>query len=264
MFVIRPGQDVGVTSIRLRLLLLMACVFATRVHSEPSLNETRSTLEKWVQTRQLISKTRTDWQSDKEIMEGTAELFERELKALEEKFSKLGTNSVQVEKDRMQAETLLKASEASLGQTRQFAAEFEGKLRALAPQLPVPLQEIIKPHVNKLPADSGKTEMPAAARLQTIVAVLNELDKFNNAVNIFSEKRKNGKGEEVAVETLYVGLGAGYFVNDAGDFAGMGRPGANGWEWSVKNDLAHSVRETIRIYRNERGARFVALPAVIH
>ena len=61
--------------------------------------------------------------------------------------------------------------------------------------------------------------------MQVLVGVLNELDKFNNAVNIFSEKRKNDQGDEVAVETVYVGLGAAYFVNDADDFAGMGLPG---------------------------------------
>ena len=30
------------------------------------LEATRSSLEKWLETRQLISKTRSDWQSDKE------------------------------------------------------------------------------------------------------------------------------------------------------------------------------------------------------
>ena len=65
------------------------------------------------------------------------------------------------------------------------------------------------------------------------------------------------------METVYVGLGAAYFVNDADNFAGVGTSGAAGWEWSNKPEIAHSVREIIRIYRNERPARFVALPAVI-
>ena len=105
--------------------------------------------------------------------------------------------------------------------------------------------------------------MPATERAQVIVGILNELDKFNNAVTIFSEKRNNGKGEEVAVETVYVGLGAAYFVNDAGDFAGSGTPGADGWEWTARSELASPVREVIRIYRNEQPARFISLPAVI-
>ena len=106
--------------------------------------------------------------------------------------------------------------------------------------------------------------MSAAEQLQVVVGILNELDKFNTAVSIFSEKRKNPQGEEVAVETVYVGLGAAYFVNDAGDFAGLGTPGPSGWNWTTRPEIASSVREVIRIYRNERPARFVTLPVTIH
>jgi len=82
-------------------------------------------------------------------------------------------------------------------------------------------------------------------------------------VNVFNEKRKNPKGDEVAVQTVYIGLGAAYFVNEAGDFAGTGAPGANGWEWNIKNEIAPSVHEVVKIYRNEKAARFVTLPVAV-
>lgn len=231
--------------------------------AETKLAEARTTLEKWVETRQLISKTKADWQSDKETLERTVNLFERELKSVEEQMAKLSTNSTQVDKERTLAEALQKSSNESLGRTKQFAAGFEGQITRLVPRLPVPLQDILKKDLNRIPSDPANTRMTAAERTQVIVGILNELDKFNNAVTIFSEKRKNEKGGEVAVETVYVGLGAAYFVNDANDFAGTGVPGPGGWEWTIKPELASSVREVIRVYRNERPARFVALPAVI-
>ena len=58
-------------------------------------------------------------------------------------------------------------------------------------------------------------------------------------------------------------IGAAYFVNEAGDFAGSGSHGANGWEWSVKPEIATAVQEVVTIYRNERTARFVTLPAAV-
>jgi hypothetical protein len=252
----RRLQYVGMTLLRVRLALFVVMVLGTSVRAD-TLSETRSTLEKWVETRQLISRTRADWQADKEVIGQTIDLLERELRALDEQFARLGTNSVQVEKERLQAEASLKASNDSLERTQQFAAAFEGQLSKLVSRLPAPLQEILKPSLNKLPADSAKTGTTAMVRLQTIVTILGEIDKFNNAVTIFSETRVNQKGEEVAVETVYVGLGAAYFVNDANDFAGAGFPGPTGWEWAVKPEWAASVREAIRIYRNERGARFV-------
>jgi hypothetical protein len=46
---------------------------------------------------------------------------------------------------------------------------------------------------------------------------------------VFSEKRANAKGEEVAVQTLFVGLGAALLANDTADLAGVDAPvGASG------------------------------------
>jgi septal ring factor EnvC (AmiA/AmiB activator) len=246
-----------------RLLLCSFLAWTACVQAETTLNDTRGTLERWVETRQLISKTRGDWQSDREMLEQTIQLFERELRGVEEQMAKLGTNGTQVERERLTADAQLKSSNECLDQARQFVTKFEAQIAKQTSRLPVPLQEILKPLLSRMPADPGNTRMSPTERVQVVVGILNELDKFNNSVVISSEKIKNQKGEEVAVETVYVGLGAAYFVNDAGDFAGLGAPGANGWEWTIKPELAAPVREVVRIYRNEHPARFVALPVVI-
>lgn len=240
----------------------MAAVARTSA-AEGVLAESRSTIEKWVETRQLISKTRSDWQTDKDTIDQTVALYERELKVIDDQMSKVSTNNTQVVKEMTEAEALKKTSNEARGSAAQFATEFEGKLKKFVPLLPAPLQDIVKKDMARIPADAASTKMLAAERMQACVAVLNELDKFNNAVNVFSEKRKNAKGEEVAVQTLYVGLGAAYFVNDTADFAGVGAPGANGWEWSNKPELAPKVQEAVKIYRNERTARFLTLPVSV-
>ena len=242
---------------------LAACFAAAGAEAENKLSATRDTLGKWVETRQLVSKTRADWQTDKETIEQTIALFERELKGVEEQMGKVSTNSSQADKERVQTEAGIKSANEALEPAQKFAAGFEVQLMKLVPQLPQPLQDILKPTLAKLPADSANTKAKPTERIQVIVGALNEIDKFNNAVTIFNEKRKNPAGTEVAVETVYVGLGGAYFVNEAGDFAGSGTPGAGGWEWTVKPDLAASVKEVIKIYRAEHTARFVALPAVI-
>ena len=233
------------------------------VAAETPLTDARATLEKWVEARQQISKSKSDWQADKETIQQTVLLFERELKNVAEQMSKVSTNTVQVDKERAEGEALQKASKEGLERAREFVTGFEGEITTLLPRLPLPLQDIVKPLVNRLPADAAKTKMTVAERVQIVIGILNELDKFNNGVTIFSEKRKNDKGEELSVETVYVGLGAAYFVSDSGDFAGMGTAGPNGWEWTAKPELGGPVREIIRIYKNERAARFVPLPATI-
>jgi len=247
------------------ILLLLAVTLSIPVLAEDSLTDARSVIEKWVETRQLISKTRSDWQADKDTIEQTIALYERELKSIDEQMSKVSTNNTQVAKEMAEAEALKQSATAALDQAKEFAAKFEGQLKETVPQLPAPLQDIegVKKNMARIPADPANTKMLAAERIQSCVGVLNELDKFNNAVNVFNEKRTNQKGEEVAVQTLYVGLGAAYFVNDTADFAGVGTPGKDGWQWAIKPELASTVQEALKIYRNEHSARFVTLPVTI-
>jgi len=246
----------------LNALLLVALLAVPALAEQTPIQETRSTLEKWVENRELISKARSDWGADKETIAQTLSLYERELKGIEDQLSKVSTNSAQVDKERAEATAQKTASEEVLNEVRHFAEGFEGQLKTQVPQLPAPLQEILKPLLRRLPTDAA-TKMGAAERMQVIVGVLNELDKFNNSISLFSEKQKNQKGEAVAVDTLYVGLGAAYFANETGDFAGTGTFANGGWDWNSKPELAPFIREAIQIYRNERPAKFVALPAVI-
>jgi septal ring factor EnvC (AmiA/AmiB activator) len=246
-----------------RYAALVAILCAVSIRAETDLDETRSTLEKWVETRQLVSRTRADWQADKDLLQETIALYERELAGLDEQMSRISTNNTQVAREMAEAEALKQASQAALDRARDFATGFEAEIRKCAGQLPAPLQETLAPHLARMPADPATTKMLPADRVQVAVGLLNEIDKFNNAVNVFSEKRSNDRGEEVSVQTLYVGLGAAYFVNDTADFAGTGKPGPNGWEWTANNALAPAVQDAVHIYRNERTARFVPLPVAL-
>src|SRR5574338_540277 len=111
------------------LLLLTVLTLATPALADDALTATRSTLEKWVETRQLISQTRADWQTDKETLEQTVALYERELQSIDEQLSKVATNNTQVAKEMAAAEALKKSSTEAIERSRQFAAEFEGKLK---------------------------------------------------------------------------------------------------------------------------------------
>ncbi len=231
--------------------------------AEVPLQSVRTVVEQWVQTRQLISKTQSDWESEKEILLQTKALFERELAGIDAQIAKVSTNSTQVDREKAEADRDLKDSTETLEHVREVMAGVEGRIRALSPRLPAPLLESMQPLMARLPDDPKSTKVGATERVQTAVSLLNEIDKFNNAVTLFSEKRKNEKGEEVSVETAYIGLGAGYFVNQTGEYAGAGSPGEKGWDWTLDPSLAVPVRDVVRIYRGERTATFVPLPVTL-
>ena len=243
--------------------LTLALVLASGLGRAAGLEEARTALEQWVKTRQVISQTQTEWSAEKETLGQGLELLQRELQTIETQFAGVSTNSVQVDKERLQAEESLQASQAALQRIEQFATALQQEVTQLLPRLPAPLQDLIKPFLNRLPVATAATRVTGLERVQALVGALNELDKFNNSVSVFSEKRKNAQGAELSVQTVYVGLGAAYFVNETGDFAGTGSPGPDGWEWTVKPELGGAIQEVLRIYRNEKPARFIPLPARI-
>src|SRR3989338_2075396 len=80
----------------IKTVLMVTCVFLAassgKINAEPvpaantpSLEEVRITLDKWIETQQILSKERKDWQQGKEILLGRLELVKKEIATLEEK-----------------------------------------------------------------------------------------------------------------------------------------------------------------------------------
>jgi hypothetical protein len=220
-------------------------------------------LEKWVETRQLISKTGVDWVAEKEMMDASVAMFEKELKDLTEQFNQLGNGSEEVERERTALEEEKALLEEVREAARQKASTLEGQLPVLIARLPESLRERLKPLTEQLPADSVDTRMSPVERLQTLVGILNEIDKFSSSISVESEIRQTPEGAEVEVQTLYLGLAQAYFVGEGGSLAGVGHPSSKGWEWTTQKELAAPIQKAIAIYRNQQPAAFVELPITL-
>jgi hypothetical protein len=52
---------------------------------EPTLEETRITMGKWIETQQIIARERNDWQQGREILVSRIDLVKKEASSLEDK-----------------------------------------------------------------------------------------------------------------------------------------------------------------------------------
>lgn len=240
-------------------LLVVTVVFG----AESSVTTVRETLSQWVQTRQLISRTEADWLADKETLLQSKALYERELAAVQAQIARISTNSSVANRERLAAEADLKQMTAGVDAARTTVAKLESEVRSIIPLLPPPLKAATQPLIDRLPADPAATKAVATERLQTVVSLLNEVDKFHNTLTIANEKQPNAKGELISVDVVYVGLAAAYFVDATGSVAGIGSPGDAGWTWQLKPEIGPIVRDSIAMYRSQKPAAFVGLPAVI-
>lgn len=234
----------------------------------PALSETkfegaRATLEKWAETRQLFSREKADWGFDKEALEQQIALLEKEQQLLKEQIAKAEATATQADKERERLIEENEALSAASGTIRASLVVLEKRLLELSKTFPPPLMERIEPLFKRLPTNPALTKLSLAERMQNIIGIMSEVDKFNGMITVVSEVKRSPAGADVQVKTMYLGLGAGFFVDTAGRFAGLGTPTADGWQWRTRNDLADRIAKAIFIYENASAAAFVSLPVTI-
>jgi septal ring factor EnvC (AmiA/AmiB activator) len=253
----------------MRPIVLSFCVAFLPVgqslaEGELSVGEARDHLQKWVETRQLTSQLQTDWRSEKEMLESTVDLFNKELSDLTAQLEKADTDTSQVGKERTALEAERAELEAAEARVGEWATQLEARVRELAKAFPPPLSDKLDALLVRMPVDPANTRLNPIERMQTLVGILNEVDKFNSSIAVESELQKRPSGEEIQVKTLYVGLGQAYFVDQTGDFAGIGVPSAEGWEWKEAPELANEILHAIAVYENVQPPSFDNLPMTLN
>lgn len=242
----------------------LACLAGVPVLAEvPALVETRTALAKWIETRQIISKERQQWQFEKQMLTERAELLQREIDGLQQRIAEAQTSIGEADKKRGELLTENDELKQHGQQLQELATRLEGQLGALIPRLPPPLVERIKPLTQRLPSKPGETKLSVSERFQNIIGILNEVTRFQREITVATETRAVGEDRVAEVKTLYLGLGQAYYVTNRGDAAGIGRPGPTGWQWQRADELAGDIQHAIAILQNERVARYVPLPVEV-
>ncbi|MDK2858289.1 MAG: hypothetical protein PWQ89_1408 [Verrucomicrobiota bacterium] len=244
--------------------LLGAAVSAVAAETDSSrVDSVRATLEKWVETRKVISQEQRDWALGKEMLNERIELVQQEIDSLREKIADTEKSVSEADKKRAELvdenETLKNVSD-SLSET---VLTLETRTKELLAGLPAPIRERVKPLSQRLPDNPEETKLSLAERFQNVIGILNEVNKFNGEITMTSEVRTLPDGSSAEVTALYVGIGQGYYATADGKAAGIGSSTPEGWVWTAANDAAPRISQAIAILKNEQAASFVQLPAEI-
>ena len=239
---------------------------AMKVTSEtaPIIEATRETLTKWVETKQLISKEKSDWASGKDILEDRVRLAEAETTTVRDKLKEISTAVAEAQKKRDELAAQNDKLKATAEKSKAMVIAAEKKLRPLLPQLPEPLREKLKPIIARFPEDSEKSTASMAERLQNVLGILDQASAFNSTVASVKELRTFPDGTRAEVTTVYLGLSQAYYTNREGTLAGIGHPGPDGWVWKPDNANGKKILLAVHILEGkEKGATFIDLPVKI-
>ena len=244
---------------------LAFCLTSGSVFAQGSkFEEARTHIEKWVQTRQLIAKRNADWRVERESIGQTIGLLQREIDLLKEAIDK--SEQVDSESDAEKKRITLSLEDLKKANNVVDAALWgmERQALALMALFPDPLKDRTSNVRSRIPLEKKDLRgRSAAERMQNVVAMLNEADRFNSAITLAIEVRKDAEGKDRQVQALYLGLGHAYYSDQGGSFAGVGVPGETDWTWEEKPELGSTIRKVIDIYEHERSAEFVPVPVNI-
>lgn len=226
----------------------------------------RDKLAKWVETRQLVSQEKSDWDAERETLRASRDLLQQQKKELQAQIAEFEASATQSDEERrdllLQRGEYQRANAALAGEI----GALEQQVKALVPRLPAPLQEKLKPLLVQIPEHPDEERPQLGPRLVNVLGVLAQAEKWNSAATLVGETRElDGGGKKVQVRTLYWGLGDAVYVDTEGEHAGIGRPGDDGWVFSDASASAADVKRLIDIYEgNVDIIRFVDLPVEIH
>ncbi|MFT5836955.1 MAG: hypothetical protein ACI9ZV_000456 [Candidatus Azotimanducaceae bacterium] len=244
-------------------LSLLILAGSTSLLAADDIQDTRDTLQQWVQTRQIISEEQSDWKLEQSILKDTEALLIKELERLNQALEDFEAAVSAADEDRAklaaESEALVEASSA----VESEIVALEMQLHDTVNTLPQPLFDKIKPLIRRLPDDPTTTVLTLGERVQNIVAILSQTDKFNTTITQTSESREVGDGRVLEVRTLYWGLAMAYYVDASGEYAGIGVPGADGWEWPQLEGSGAQIKHLLDVYEGTEEIQFVEVPAHI-
>lgn len=223
---------------------------------------TRSTVARWVETQQIISKEKKDWQLGKEVLLQRISLIENEIGQLERKRDATRGSIAEAEGQRRELEQRNEAMKRASAELAGIIGPLERKTRELLATLPDPIVERVRPLSERIPEDPDDTRASLGERFQNVIGILNEVNKFNGDITVTNEIRELADGSTAEVTAIYVGLGQAYYVTSSGRAAGVGRPTPEGWEWTAANHLAPEIAQAVAIVKGDVPA-FVPLPVEI-
>jgi archaellum component FlaC len=249
-----------------KTILIFAFAFSAwnvSAFGEDSIQKTRSVLDQWVETKQILSEEKSDWRLEQSILQDTQILLTKELDRMNAAIDDLEASATAADADRATLTEQKEKQTAAAAVVKSNIGALETKVKAIIKTLPDPLVDKIKPLIRRLPNDPENTKLSLGERVQNVVGILSQADKFNSTITLSNESREIVEGKVVQVTTLYWGLAQAYFVDNAGSYAGVGKPGAEAWEWNEIEGIGPQIKELLDIYEGTQEIQFVEIPASI-
>lgn len=239
---------------------------ATASGGESALQVLDQLVGRWMDLRGSLATERREWSEQRVQWEQEAELLSREAALLAEDLDNIRgvTAGLDAEHERLQER--LTRLRSILKRLEPGIERAEANLRAWEQRVPAGLCGVLRPGWTELPADAALArQLPLAERAQVVVGLYAQIEELQNSIHVTRELLETGSesGQVRQVEVIYLGLARAFAVSPNTEWAAVGTPTGEGWQWRLEPALAGAVKSAIQVFRREIPAGMQSLPMQI-
>lgn len=225
--------------------------------------DTQHMLSEWISLEKQISEEKFEWIEQKEVLENSIEFMETEIASLKDIIKTAEETASAGERKRSELDTEKEKLDSATDDITAAVDSYEAKILELSLTWPNAFREAVDTFLKRIPNEEQKKTTPITTRLQNVVAIMSQFDKFQGIVTKDTGIQEVA-GESREVTTLYFGFAYAYYVDGTGEYAGYGYPSSDkGWDWKTDPTIAEDVSQLVAIYDRSIDAQFLGMPAKI-
>lgn len=247
------------------LLLVISAAFPASAQAQTvNIQEMQELVQRWVSIEQQETALVTDWQRQQQVLRQRLELLAEEKSQLTKIVSTNTTDNDEVTERRLallELQNTMESDQVEMARTLQTAL---GAINNLHPQLPPPLVKSWQERLDTLAAETANTDSNSNVQLQALLEMLNQLQDFQQRINLNEDTITFPDGSEVLVKQIYLGLSHAWYVSADGQLTGYGQSRPDGWVWLTDTGVdATTVQQAIAMLERNVDVRLIELPLIL-
>lgn len=223
-----------------------------------SLGDLDALTGRWIELRGQLAEESRLWENRKTRWEEEIRLLREESEILKQELAAGRDFRTSYEEERTQQLARAEQAASELRRLEEVLEKTVRELTRLFPIIPESLGQSLPLDAAELTAEKSG-ENARVRRSQELLAVLSGLEAMQNRFHVERERIETG-GQRRQVDVLYLGLARAWAVSPDGTWAGIGRPGETGWEWTAGGVDPLQVQKALQVHNRQITAELVPLP----
>ena len=192
-------------SIVLFLGLISTSIYFQGAYTADLLTDTKSTIQEWVRTEQLISHENQQWAEEQATLSNILQILSAEERELQEQISLAQDVASRADEERALLVEQLSSYQEISDLLEGRISDYERQLVLVVAYLPQILKSELAPRIARLNSASQGSNFSLSERTQTVLSMMSEIDSFDGRLTLTTELISNAQNQPVEVRVLYLG-----------------------------------------------------------